>query len=615
MVIWKRSDSKYSRLLSLAPWILGIACLTLLLVLAFFAVSNFKRERELLVGTLEQKGLTLIRFIESSVRESVRENLLTQQRWQTWEVHMAAALELAAEQPGVETIYVTDIKGNILLKTPPKGSGDDIDHITSDIQSLAADLAERKGMPGRSSHVVSEHNSGDKDFFIAALHLVPRFQGMGRHRGMRRHFINHQSFEDVVKEMQHLRTLRPMFIIQLDFKEFDTPLKKQFFQIILQLVVISLVGIGGALSFITLKWLKGTEKHLHQVTAFNESIVSSLPVGLLAVSDDGVIRISNNSVSDLLGITREKLIDQPMDTVLAPELVAMLENIYEQAQGGLEEDIVLDIGGQKKYLNLVSTTVPYRKEKSMGRVLLIRDLTSMRTLEKELQRNERLASLGKMAAGIAHELRNPLSSIKGLAILLQPHFPSGSSEAKNSDTLIKEVDRLNRGICELLDFARPTPLKKEGIQIEDVIRKTMTLVDADARSYNISTKVSCDEGLPTLYVDSDKISQVLLNVFLNAIQAMEVVASKRKGVLVVRVERNNNEIVIQTRDNGQGIEPDSLTKVFDPYFTTKSEGTGLGLALSAKIIEEHGGRVEANSVFGEYTEVLIGLPIQPTDKA
>jgi two-component system sensor histidine kinase HydH len=262
------------------------------------------------------------------------------------------------------------------------------------------------------------------------------------------------------------------------------------------------------------------------------------------------------------------------------------------------------VPGKYSTLQLASIVVLDDNGQFAGEVLLIRDLTTVKRLEKELQRNERLAALGKMAAGVAHELRNPLSSIKGLAVLLKAKFLVPSYEAETADILVKEVERLNRGIGELLDYAKPAQLKRDAASIQEIIRKTVSLVQVDAESYNIDIRLEMDKEIPQILVDTDKMNQVFLNLFLNAIQAME-----HGGELLVRAEKDQHTIIITIRDSGIGIEPENLNRVFDPYYTTKNDGTGLGLAMSSKIVEEHGGKIEIKSAYGEFTEVRVILPL------
>lgn len=606
--MWKKSERDHSRLLSFSPWILGTACLLLLMLLALFAVNNYQRERKLITAALEQKGLTLVRFINSSVRESIRGNLRSREEWQSWEAHMQTALEQAVEQPGVERIVILDSKGTVLLKAKSEVARLEFD-LQILTQSRLFQQLSQKDSPGWSSLIYEDERNHHKNFIVVAFHRPPFFAKMGSRGGMNRKFRHHEHFQSAIEQMRRIKEVQPVFVVQLDFEQFSGPLQKQFIQIVLQLVVIMLVGIGGALSFLTLRGLKGTEQSLDDAKVFNEHMVASLPVGVLATDADGVIRICNGAALNILQLQKTIVAGQRPQEVLPEQLAEMLSNSIDGHENELDANIQLSCDGCMKMLNLISTSVRYKDGKAGGKVLLIRDLTRMKDLEKELQRSERLAALGKMAAGVAHELRNPLSSIKGLALLLKPYFQKGSNEAKNTDTLVKEVDRLNRGISELLDFARPTKLSKESVKIEEIVKKTLRLVEADASSFGIVVNSECQANLVPVLVDNDKISQVLLNVFLNAIQAMEGGKRDSQNLLSVVLMGNDGHQLIQVRDNGKGIPPDQLKKVFDPYFTTKNDGTGLGLALSAKIIEEHGGSIEIASAPAEGTEVTIQLVV------
>jgi two-component system sensor histidine kinase HydH len=208
-----------------------------------------------------------------------------------------------------------------------------------------------------------------------------------------------------------------------------------------------------------------------------------------------------------------------------------------------------------------------------------------------------------MAAGVAHELRNPLSSIKGLATLLQSHFTAESKEAETAEILIKEVERLNRSIGELLEYARPGELFRKRTPINGLLEKTVSLITVDAQSSGVSVILDTDTEIPDVFIDPDRFKQVLLNLLLNAVQAMP-----GGGELRVSSAWAEGEVEITIRDSGVGIDPENLGRVFDPYYTTKNNGTGLGLALSLKIVEEHGGQLTIVSEPGEFTEVRLTLP-------
>jgi two-component system sensor histidine kinase HydH len=596
-------------LLNFSPWILAAACTLLLALLSIFAVNNYLREKELVMEALTQKGLTLMRFINSSVRESIWNNLRSTEQLHPWEDQMLTAMQQAVEQPGVEFVVLLDTAGNVLAGAGTALPVNKLDAVTSAFVERLSD----NGADRFITRIIDNNQADNKKFQIASWYLPPDMAMGGRMHGpsrgqrgdrMMRRFAQHPQFTIVQKEMARLRELRPVYIVQLDFEQFSSPLKRQFLQIIILLVVIFLVGVGGMLSFATLRGLKGSQLRLGTMRAFNDILVSSLPIGLLATDSRGVIQVYNSSARELIGTDERKIVGMMPDTCLPKPLAEMFIGYKKGGQEERQTEAHVHLTPSiSRILQLSSVIVQDDTGGFAGEVLLIRDLTKVKHLEKELQRSERLAVLGKMAAGVAHELRNPLSSIKGLALLLKSHFPAASNEAETADILIKEVERLNRSIGELLDYARPGQLNKESASLEEIIEKTVSLVQVDAESYGIDIRVETVGVCPPVMVDKDKMNQVFLNLFLNAIQAME-----HGGQLVVLVENEQRETIVTVRDNGIGIENENLGRLFDPYYTTKSDGTGLGLALSSKIVEEHGGRIEISSVAGEYTEVRVVLP-------
>jgi two-component system sensor histidine kinase HydH len=237
-------------------------------------------------------------------------------------------------------------------------------------------------------------------------------------------------------------------------------------------------------------------------------------------------------------------------------------------------------------------------------MLLIQDLSNVRELENQLQRSERDAAVGKMAAGVAHELRNPLSSIKGLALLLKSKFNLNDESAQQTaDLLVDEVERLNRSISELLDYARPAKLEHRPLIIDDLLSRALMLVRSDAEAGNVEVIEDYRCGASTIDGDEDKLTQVVLNLCLNSIQAM-----KDGGTLSLSSSLLDGWVTIEISDTGSGISAQNKQRIFEPYFTTKEDGTGLGLAMSAQIIEDHHGQIEISSEPGNGTTVFVKLP-------
>lgn len=232
-------------------------------------------------------------------------------------------------------------------------------------------------------------------------------------------------------------------------------------------------------------------------------------------------------------------------------------------------------------------------------------------LEEEVIKKEKLAAIGNLAAGVAHEIRNPLSSIKGYATYFAEYFPENTNERKAAQIMVQEAERLNRVVGELLGVSRPTDIKRVEIPIDTVLDSCVDLLQADLKQLGIALKISGRGKI--INVDPDRIKQAILNICLNAIEAVrEAIRNKKQGekqycisIDVTELEKN---FCITIKDNGPGIEKDILTRIFDPYFTTKNEGTGLGLSNVRKILEAHGGSIEVTSEKGTGTVFSLYLP-------
>jgi two-component system sensor histidine kinase HydH len=240
-----------------------------------------------------------------------------------------------------------------------------------------------------------------------------------------------------------------------------------------------------------------------------------------------------------------------------------------------------------------------------GHIILFRDMTEVQTLKKEIETSRRLASLGRLAAGIAHEIRNPLSSIKGFATYFRERYKDNQDDRNTAEIMIKETDRLNRVISQLLDFARPMVLERKRIPVQALVQHSLKMIETHASSRGVAVWSDLSPSLGEIEVDFDKMTQVLLNLYLNALEAMD-----QGGTLSVSCAKEAGKpgLKISVTDTGSGISKPDLEHVFDPYFTTKQTGTGLGLAIVHKIIEAHGGEVKVDSEAGQGTTVTLFLP-------
>lgn len=229
--------------------------------------------------------------------------------------------------------------------------------------------------------------------------------------------------------------------------------------------------------------------------------------------------------------------------------------------------------------------------------------TALTEIKEKVRKTEGFVAVGKIAASIAHEIRNPLSSIKGFAQYFKSRFKA-KKDAAYADIMIKEIDRLNRVITELLDYAKPTELNLKKQKLEEIISYSIKLLESDIKGKEINIKVEYENDLPLVPMDKDQMTQAVLNILLNSIEAVN-----KNGEIRIGVRQIKNGLQLSISDNGKGIAKENIDKVFEPFFTTKKSGTGIGLALVKRIIDMHNGKIAIESKEGEGTRFVIRLPM------
>jgi two-component system sensor histidine kinase HydH len=243
--------------------------------------------------------------------------------------------------------------------------------------------------------------------------------------------------------------------------------------------------------------------------------------------------------------------------------------------------------------------------REMGSVLLLRDLREIRDLQEKVRRSERLAFLGRLAAGVAHEIRNPLSSIRGFAQYFMNRFKGQEEEQGYASIMVKEVDRLNRVITELLDFARPKEPHREPHSLENIMAYSLALLGPELTRKKVEVEKEYEPNLPQVLVDRDQLSQAFLNLLLNSLESIDGGGKIRVSLKMGGVQPS---VEVAIADTGRGIPQEDLGKVFEPFFSTKRKGTGLGLAIVHQIIESHEGNIAVESREGMGTTFRVTLP-------
>jgi two-component system sensor histidine kinase HydH len=370
-------------------------------------------------------------------------------------------------------------------------------------------------------------------------------------------------------------------------------------------LVLLLIGFAGIFSLFLAQAYRSTRTSLTRIKAFSDNVVDHMPVGLIALDASGRIVSFSEAAESILRQPSSEMVGKRATEAIPLPLWDLIKEL-DQGKRVLEKEMDCPlVDGRTIPLDVSVSILEGEEEAFLGHVILFRDLTEVRDLQREIETSRRLASLGRLAAGIAHEIRNPLSSIKGFATYFRERYRDVPEDQKTAEVMIQEVDRLNRVIGQLLEFARPMAVQKKPADLQGLVRHSLKLVEKQAQAKEINVETVLPEEIGPVSVDPDRLNQVLLNLFLNAIEAMD-----NRGTMTVALSKESQppRVRIVVTDTGPGIAEQDLEHIFDPYFTTRQTGTGLGLAIVHKIIESHKGEVKVESKVGRGTTVFVFLP-------
>jgi len=288
--------------------------------------------------------------------------------------------------------------------------------------------------------------------------------------------------------------------------------------------------------------------------------------------------------------------------VVTAVAIALLSLPYPRIKGVTDRDVLLGEYTEMVFYLAIGLVAGMLIEQQR------RERKKSEALAADLAVKERLSSLGRMAAGLAHEIKNPLGSIQGAAEILADDAPPNTRKRDLLEVLKKESKRLNTVVEDFLRFARPRPPKLERASLERLLEGVISQLALESRGKEIQIALKSSPDLPPVSIDPEQIQQVFLNIIQNAITAdgtrrVEVASTRGEGA-------DRDSVVVTVSDDGEGIAPDTLPRVFDPFFTTRDSGTGLGLAISHQIVREHGGRIAVRSEGRRGTRVTVFLPVR-----
>ena len=355
-------------------------------------------------------------------------------------------------------------------------------------------------------------------------------------------------------------------------------------------------------------------QELEDVKNFTESIIESIGSGIIITEMNDRITYVNKAGENILGFSKDEVIGKPFSIFGLQEKETVIHSLLDH-----QDDLDTRREGLMRRKDQVGFPVGFTinnhlsvRGEMIGKIVIFRDLTKVYRIQEEILRMDRLVSLGKLASGIAHEIRNPLAGIKTTAQALGEELSKDDSRREYLNRITKEIDRLNELLKTFFSFAKPQTLNLVSCHIKEIINAIIPFLIKEIADKRIRFIENYHTQLPKIKVDKNQMYQAFLNLFLNAIQAMpnggELKIEANPMVKNFTDSSRQNFIKIIVSDTGKGIPPHIVPKIFDPFFTTKPKGIGLGLSITYQIIKKHGGTIKVESQWEKGTSFVINLP-------
>lgn len=558
--------------------VLGIAASVLVLIglLGYYTYANHQREQDLMVRFLTREGSAFVRAIEAGARAAMmgpnwRNDLLRQ------------LVEETVRTPGVVYIQILQGDGRVLTSAG-QPDGPDLDGLSPTLEAEGT---------------VAWMTEDPKIFHVAEV-----FDPFRAHpAGLPGHDRMWQRWRNWCRMMgTSPGSSGQVAVVGLRADPFFQAQAEDVRRAAGTGAIILLLGAAAISLLFVIQSRYTIKRALEDTRSYAQNVVESISNGVITVDRRGEVASINHVACEMLGVSPETAQGAHYARLLSGGSCE-LEPTIEKGISIREKEMTC-VGGDGVKIEASVSASQLRNEtgEALGAVVVLRDLKEIRKLEEQLRRSERLAGMGRMVAGVAHELRNPLSSIKGFGSLFQRKFDASSDEGQCAQLLVQEVDRLNRVITDLLSFAQPTELRLVEMNIGELVEHSLLLCASEIQEKATVVEKDYSAGL-TARADKDLLIQVMVNLFRNAVEAMS-----ENGRLTISAKAVDSEVEVCVSDTGCGMAEADRTQVFDPFYTSKKGGTGLGLAIVHSIIDVHKGQIDVESQPNAGTTFRILLP-------
>ncbi len=539
--------------------IVGIAAL-LLLTISISTYKNLHNEKIKQMDYLSRQGTMLIKVLEAGERAGRLMPMWGEDEFENLIIEIGKLED-------VEYIYLVDGNGNIGHVSEPA--------VQDDVSMWNPAFKNKDEIKNRITKPIG--NGGLKIFEISKK-FTPDYSTspMMQQGKMKTHIHKDTSI-----------------VVGLSMKQFEIARKSDVQHALIMAAIVVALGTGTLFFIFVIQNYYLVDKTLNQTRDYTQQLVSNLANGLISIDIKGKIISYNQIALKLLDITEPEIADdKDLRNIISFEKTGIDETLKNNQKNFDREVMYINKSGDSVPLSWSSTPIESDNKYYKGAVILIRDLSEIKELQERVHRTEKLAMVGSLAASVAHEIRNPLSSIKGFAQFLGKSFEEGTQQSKYSKMMVKEVDRINGVVNDLLTFARPMSVVPSLTDVESLLNHVVSLVTVDAKEKNVAVEYSCSTELKSVTLDENQITQMLLNLLINALNAVDEQGDIKLHAGLINSGKN---LIIEVEDNGSGVPNKLKKKIFDPFLTTREKGTGLGLAIVKKIVDNHGGTISVAS--------------------
>jgi two-component system sensor histidine kinase HydH len=543
------------------PAVTFIAVVLLLLgIIAFSTHQMLNHQRENALAFFHSQGVALLHTLEVAALTGLRTPM-----WNEDSVEML--IHEFGKNKNIAKVYIFDRNG-----------------IVSHDSTISMDGKQADWRPEleNDTQVVARLHKLDNGFQVYELakifsplsHLAQDEAHQIQMKSNNRAFLNHHAGDTLV--------------LSMGMEEFEAAYRADIQHAIIMGATLLVLGTAALFFTFVIQNYYLVDKALNQSRDHLRLVVDSMPNGMLSIDAEGKIISINGPARRLFDIKDTDFTQFDLTSIIDFQLSGIAKTLAD-GTFVVDKEIFVKKASHQVPLAMSVSPIVYRNQAPpySGAVIILRDLSEIRRLQEKVRQSEKLAAIGKLAARVAHEVRNPLSSIRGFAQFLKQFLKERPKEREYAEMMVKEVDRINNVVTNLLSFTHPARPERTPTDLSELLHHTARLVREDARARDVTISITVAPDLEKLDLDGNQVTQVMLNLILNALQAVDA-----GGNVWVEARVTDPGILeLSVEDDGKGIPPDEAKRIFDPFYTTKEKGTGLGLSIVQTIVENDGGDI------------------------